>query len=322
MFLSDLLINNITFPSSQLLVADLSVGFFLINQPVLFFPVLFFGVWIIEALVLRKKLGGSPEKILFASFVVNLITTLLGALVLISGAVIFFFDIFYLLLPELYGSIIASVALIVTLFFLSAIIETPLLLFFYREKSWKEVFKTSIWMNVKSYLFVVVFLILDSSMLSFLLVVVLIPWCLIEFFNILSKNEKLSKNKKILLVALLASIIIAVVIFEVTTWPDSRRSYVRDAKRRSDLRQIHLAMEMYYDEHQKYPQSEVMPAAIDDYLNPVPQDPTGGPYHWISNTSDSQKYCVWVHLDRGNYFIASHEGIRQLDHSPDNLDCY
>jgi len=324
MLLLNLLINALTLPP-RLLKADMSVGFLMYYQPIIFVTVLFFGIWIIEAIIIRKKLGGSPEKILSASFIVNLVTTLLGVLIFISGIAESSLDILSNL-PELYAALIASIGPIVIPWFLSAIIEATLLLFFYKEKPWKEVFKTSIWMNVRSYLFIVVFLILDALMLSSLVVVVLIPWGLIKFFSILSKGEKLSRNKKIL-VAILSVTLIVIIIFGgflgASTYENSTRSKARDARRKSDLRQISLAMEMYRDEHEKYLQSEVMPISIDDYLNPVPTDPyDNSPYHWISNMSDSQKYCVWTPLENGKFFAASYKGTREIDSAPNNLDCY
>jgi len=321
MLLLNLPLNAFTFPAPRLLKADMSVGF-LMSQPIIFVAVLFFGIWIIEALIIRKKLGGSPEKILSASFGVNLITTLLGALIFIFDIPEHLLNIFNNL-PELCGSI----AFIGSPLLLSIIVEGILLLFFYTEKSWKEVFKTSIRMNIWSYLFTAVLLLLDIGLIFiFPFLAVFIPWCLIKFFNILSEREKLSRNDKIL-IAILSVILIVIIIFGgflgASTYENSARSRARDVRRKSDLREISLAMEMYYDEHKKYLQSEVMPVAIDDYLNPVPTDPyDNSPYHWISNMDDPQKYCVWTPLDNGKFFAASHKGTREIDNAPNNLDCY
>ena len=103
------------------------------------------------------------------------------------------------------------------------------------------------------------------------------------------------------------------------------RDKARDARRESDMRQISLAMEMYYDEDAKYVQSEKMPTAIGYYLDPVPQDPGNGPcssYKWISNMTDSQQYCAWACFENGGYFAASEKGTKKLDKAPTNLACW
>jgi len=99
----------------------------------------------------------------------------------------------------------------------------------------------------------------------------------------------------------------------------------KDPKRESDMRQIALAMEMYYDEMNSYLQSEFMPVTIPPHLNLVPVDPGYGPcssYQWISNMDDPQKYCTWACLQDGRFFAASHKGTGELDEAPNNLDCW
>jgi len=100
---------------------------------------------------------------------------------------------------------------------------------------------------------------------------------------------------------------------------------IPDMRRQSDIRQISLAMEMYYDREMKYFQSSVSPAAIGSYLDPFPSDPGNGPcssYKWISNMSDSQQYCAWACLKTGKFFAASEKGTKELEKAPTNLYCW
>ena len=92
----------------------------------------------------------------------------------------------------------------------------------------------------------------------------------------------------------------------------------RDARRKSDMRQISLAQEMYYDENQSYVTAAGpdIPASIGTYLDPVPDDPLekqGIHYKWIDNTGDSGKYCVCAHLEAPNTscFVASWKGVKE-----------
>lgn len=98
----------------------------------------------------------------------------------------------------------------------------------------------------------------------------------------------------------------------------------RDSRRESDIRQINIAMDMYYDDNGKYVQSETLPNNIGDYLNPVPKDPTDIPcsYQWISNMNNPQKYCVWTCLPDGNFIVANEIGVTTVNKTPTSLDCW
>ena len=104
-----------------------------------------------------------------------------------------------------------------------------------------------------------------------------------------------------------------------------REETMSDYRRESDIRQVSLAMEMYYDQEMKYLQSKTLPVAIGSYLDPVPQDPGNGPcssYQWISNMSDSQQYCAWACLRDGKFFVASEKGTKKSDKAPTSLYCW
>jgi len=108
------------------------------------------------------------------------------------------------------------------------------------------------------------------------------------------------------------------------------RAKARDAQRQSDIRQIGLAMEMYYDDNNyAYASSTAMLTAIGSYLTAVPTDPQGASYKWIDNTTDNSKYCIWATLevDTGEFFAASHKGTKRITVEPDSvggagIDCW
>ena len=102
------------------------------------------------------------------------------------------------------------------------------------------------------------------------------------------------------------------------------RAKARDAVRQSDIRQISLAMEMYYDDSEAYLPSATLPTAIGTYLNPVPPAPQAPTetYKWIDNTSDPQKYCTWAVLEAGGVFAASNKGTKKATTTPTTLDCW
>ena len=119
----------------------------------------------------------------------------------------------------------------------------------------------------------------------------------------------------------------------------SSRGKARDAARQSDIRQISLAMEMYYDDHNNYPAMTVTDGLLDKdaytpiYLDPWPEDPGGGNHNCnngdgddnycaIANSTDQSAYCVFAALEGGDFFAASEKGTRTLDEAPASLDCW
>jgi len=143
------------------------------------------------------------------------------------------------------------------------------------------------------------------------------------------------KNKGFTLIELLVVIaIIGILASIVLVSLGSAREKARDAKRQSDIRQISLAMEMYYNDGQAYVATGTSPGSISSYLNPVPTDPGGGSdagcndssgtaYQWVDNSSASSQYCMWACLENGNFFVASEEGTKEQSTEPTGLgdDC-
>ena len=114
----------------------------------------------------------------------------------------------------------------------------------------------------------------------------------------------------------------------------SARQKARDAKRQSDIRQISLAQEMYYDSYTAYATNSVDgridTIAIGSYLDPVPTDPGGGSdacnntkdgaYCGLDNTGTTSEYCIYAVLEGGDYFIASEKGTYTSGAAATDLD--
>ncbi len=121
----------------------------------------------------------------------------------------------------------------------------------------------------------------------------------------------------IAVIGILASVVLASL--------NSARGKARDARRFSDLRQISLALELYYDDYGAYPQllAYIYPARTDPqdvnwtgalttalrpYINPVPQDPAGRPYMY-SSTNAGQKYGLMTEVEStANYAKSTGDG--------------
>ncbi len=115
----------------------------------------------------------------------------------------------------------------------------------------------------------------------------------------------------------------------------------RDARRKSDIRHIMWAMEMYYVINEEYPEL-ISESGISDRMalgeNPTPdhlalwpKDPGGGNsecnniagvnYCVASNASDRSLYCVWAELEGGGFFSASEQGVKNEGCAPCYLSC-
>ena len=150
------------------------------------------------------------------------------------------------------------------------------------------------------------------------------------------------KNKKeqgftlieLLVVIAIIGILASIVLVSLT----GARGKARDAARKSDIRQISLAMEMYYDDFSGYPAvTQATAPLVDDsdytpdYLD-WPLDPGGGSdpcndgdgtaaYCGYAN-SEGPAYCIFAVLESGKAFGASEKGTADLDASPSAATCW
>ena len=86
-----------------------------------------------------------------------------------------------------------------------------------------------------------------------------------------------NKNRGFTLIELLVVIaIIGILSSVVLASLNSAREKSRDARRIGDIKQLQLALEMYYDSNSAYPSTTA--ALVGDFIPVQPQDPQGGNY--------------------------------------------
>lgn len=94
------------------------------------------------------------------------------------------------------------------------------------------------------------------------------------------------------------------------------REKARDARRKSDIRQVSLAMELCFDDTACGAREQYLSTtagangvtAIGEYMDPLPKDPSDSSpqqYTWISNSADLTKFCVFTKLENEDTYIAA-----------------
>lgn len=116
---------------------------------------------------------------------------------------------------------------------------------------------------------------------------------MLEFFS-KRKGQKGFTLIELLVVIAIIGILATIVLVSLNT----ARSKARDVRRLSDLRQIALALEMYYDDNPAtgYPGAAgsciTIPAVLaPDYIGAVPTDPGTGAYSY-GVAADAQNYVL------------------------------
>lgn len=119
------------------------------------------------------------------------------------------------------------------------------------------------------------------------------------------------KNKGFTLIELLVVIaIIGILSSVVLASLNSARVKGRDAKRVSDLSQLKLALELYFDSNREYPQvGGVATTVLDSVLTPnyiqtIPSDPlANGAYYY--HASGTTNYILKATLEDGSHAVLA-----------------
>jgi len=128
--------------------------------------------------------------------------------------------------------------------------------------------------------------------------------------TIILHRYEIKNNKGFTLIEMLVAIgILAVLATAAITVlnPFAQIQKSNDAKRKADLSQIQKALEIYYQDNNKYPANttayEISGAAWGSswqpYMNVIPSDPTTGKNYVYYVTNDGQSYYLYASLDRG-----------------------
>ncbi len=132
-----------------------------------------------------------------------------------------------------------------------------------------------------------------------------------------------AKKKGFTLIELLVVIaIIGILSGIVLVSMGGARAKARDAVRKSDMRQLISAQEMYYGDFDQYLQNATgactitgtgcYPAAVGTFMVKTPADPGTFSYEGVDNFGDATKFCYYVKLESGTdkdkYYTATHAG--------------
>jgi len=127
--------------------------------------------------------------------------------------------------------------------------------------------------------------------------------------------EKIKAQRGFTLIELLVVIaIIGMLSSVVLASLNSARQKSRHARRLSDLRQIQVALEMYYDDNRKYPAGtnvdietglKTQLVTNGNYLPQIPKDPLYGTgtdnYHYTASSTNAQTYSLIMRIEKATW---------------------
>lgn len=145
--------------------------------------------------------------------------------------------------------------------------------------------------------------------------------------GIIRKKEGFTLIELLVVIAIIG-LLATVVLIAVGT----PRKAARDARRKYDIRQVSLAMDLCYDDidcgpgAMKYPTNSLPDQAnaianidIDKdpcYLCPLPIDPLNSGdqmYKWSKNEAVPDKYCLYTKLENEDVWVAASEKGTKMD---------
>jgi len=103
---------------------------------------------------------------------------------------------------------------------------------------------------------------------------------------------------ELLVVIAIIGILSSVVLASLNT--DRQKS--RDARRVSDIKQLQLACELYYDSDGQYPDGLTAFNLVDNgYIAAIPKDPQTGNDYEYAYSSDQSDYHIGTHLEQSDH---------------------
>jgi prepilin-type N-terminal cleavage/methylation domain-containing protein len=117
----------------------------------------------------------------------------------------------------------------------------------------------------------------------------------------------LKTNRGFTLIELLVVIaIIGILSSVVLASLNTARQKSRDARRISDIKQLQLALELYFDDNGIYPATIASSTLTSDYIPAVPKDPTAtaGAYRYVQAGSGTG-YCLGADLEQDGHQALS-----------------
>jgi type II secretion system protein G len=147
-----------------------------------------------------------------------------------------------------------------------------------------------------------------------------------------AKKKKKKKRGFTLIELLVVIAIIGILATIVLVSLNTARAKARDARRSSDMHQIALAMEMFYDSNSSsYPNIDDTVAtipttstALSPYMTPLPVDPGSSAYKWTDSATPAGCYCAWATLEvptTTTYVVSNKNGTKQTTTSPTVANC-
>ncbi|MDD5750370.1 MAG: hypothetical protein PHU56_01835 [Candidatus Pacebacteria bacterium] len=222
----------------QICQANTVVGF-MISYPPLFLAVSFVAVVIIEAAELKKRLGLFPNKSVLVSLAVNAASSLVG---LIVG---------YLLKADILKSLANAAGWLVVLFLGSFLMEAFIMMLFGTAQGRAKIWQTSLIMNLISYLFLILFAILDIFLFAWFIILALIVE---KLFSVFGWARNWSKAKAFLvkfLIFVLACL--AVFLSLIFLAPkDDTNAKAKDTRVILEMNRTRAIMDFIYAEYGDY----------------------------------------------------------------------
>lgn len=137
---------------------------------------------------------------------------------------------------------------------------------------------------------------------------------------LLRKKQKGFTLIELLVVIAIIGILATIVLVSLNT----ARQKARDARRSSDMHQLALAMEMYYDANSsRYPAALAGnpsgSTALSPYMVAAPGDPGTNTYAWYSPASPAAYYCAWGLLEAktpSTWVLSNPNGTKEVTTQP------